>query len=420
MQRLYVYYEKFLVGKLHYDEELVYSFTYDASWLKNPKKFPLSLALPLSAEPFGNRLTLSFFENLLPEGEVRESIKRQQHLESTFDFLEKFGQDSAGAIVITPQEDYDADIQHGARNEVDITKIYAAIEQHQPVAQALAEMKHQYLSLAGAQDKFPVIHENRKFYIPTHSAPTTHVVKIPIWRFGVKESVFNEYYCMELARQVGMEIPPCDIIPGKHPLFIIQRYDRYKDKAGTVHRIHQQDFCQAQGITSEKKYEDKGGPSIKQNYDFIVQNTPSKSRLKNINQFIDWICFNLIIGNNDSHSKNISFLLQESGNELSPMYDLICTAIYPKLKRDFSFRIGDRTEFSKIGKNQIEMMESELNLKTSTFQKRLQTMSEKIIDHKDIVASDMKLKYPQVKIMARISALIEKRVRSLRKQGGLL
>ena len=87
---------------------------------------------------------------------------------------------------------------------------------------------------------------------------------MPIFRNGVKDSVYNEYFSMTLARLVGLPVPHCEINEDHdHPLYIVERYDRTQE-AGRINRIHQQDFCQAQGVTSEFKYESKGGPSIGQ------------------------------------------------------------------------------------------------------------------------------------------------------------
>ena len=93
MNKLNVFYEKSLVGTLFRDDDLVYSFNYSDSWLKDKNAFQLSLAMPLQKESFGNKITLSFFENLLPEGEAREAIEKSQDTKSAFDFLKKFGKD---------------------------------------------------------------------------------------------------------------------------------------------------------------------------------------------------------------------------------------------------------------------------------------------------------------------------------------
>ena len=278
-----------------------------------------------------------------------------------------------------------------------------------------------YLSLAGAQDKFPAILENEKLYLPKNSAPTTHIVKVPIHRKGVKESVFNEYYCMELARKIGFNVPNCQVLgEGSHPLFVVNRYDRFLDKKGNVHRIHQQDFCQAQGITSEEKYEAKGGPSIKDNYELIKNNVYFKKRLDSLHTFLDLICFNLLIGNNDSHSKNISFLMVDGKIELAPFYDLLSTAVYPSLKRQFSFRIGDRDEGSRIGKNQFEMLDAELDVKIGAMAERMQIVHDKVMAVKDAVAKRVSDEHKGVKVFKKISEEIHDRSKSLKFQKAIL
>ncbi len=75
-----------------------------------------------------------------------------------------------------------------------------------------------------------------------------------------------------------------------------------------------------------------------------------RQRKESIYASLDWICFNLLILNNDSHSKNISLLLKDGKIELAPFYDFLSTGIYPSLKRHFSFKIGDRREPSRISK----------------------------------------------------------------------
>ena len=72
MRSLNVFYESQLVGRMKEDDELVYSFEYADSWLASGNRVALSLAMPMTQKVFGNRITRSFFENLLPEGEVRE------------------------------------------------------------------------------------------------------------------------------------------------------------------------------------------------------------------------------------------------------------------------------------------------------------------------------------------------------------
>lgn len=421
MKKLNVFFEAQKVGELRRNEELIYSFSYDKRWLDHPERFALSLVMPLQEMEFGNKVTLSFFENLLPEGDVREAISRAHHIDGDFEFLKEFGKDCAGAIIISSEEVSPFTEHSNEKKPINMENVYKAIDQNHSVADVVADMNPGYLSLAGAQDKFPAIFQDNKFYLPVDGTPTTHIVKVPIQRQGIKESVYNEYYCMELARAIGLGIPKCQVVgKGSHPLFVIDRYDRFIDEQKKIHRIHQQDFCQAQGVISENKYESRGGPRIKDNFDIIMKNVYFRNRVEATYNFLDWICFNLLIGNNDSHSKNISLVLRGGKIELAPLYDLISTVVYPKLKNEFAFTIGDRNEFSKIGKKQFEMLDKELGLKVGTMTERMQLVHDKVMEVKDEVAQNILGEYKEVKIIKRIQEEIGVRAKSLKLQKAIL
>src|SRR5690606_20997181 len=134
MNTLNVFYEKVKVGELSRNEDLVYSFTYTSDWLNYEKKFPLSLPLPLRKEPYGNKHTLSFFEKLLPEGEVRNVIERTHQVESSYEFLREFGQDCAGAVIVTDKKRSPFTGNIREKILIDMDKVYQAIEQHHSVA----------------------------------------------------------------------------------------------------------------------------------------------------------------------------------------------------------------------------------------------------------------------------------------------
>lgn len=417
MSALFVFYENQRVGVLLRDENLISSFSYDEQWQRSPNSFPLSLAMPLSEKSFANKITLSFFENLIPEGEVLDALEQDHNIHGTFEFLERFGQDCAGAISVTPNERFSYHPHNAPLQKIELEDIYRAIGNRESIAVVVSEMDHGYLSLAGAQDKFAGIFKEGSLYLPTQGAPTTHIIKTPILRRGIKESVYNEYYCMELARAIGLNVAACSILDGDYPLFITERYDRFKDSQNLVHRIHQQDFCQAQGVISEAKYEFKGGPSIKNNYELLLNHVSATKRISALHEFLSWICFNLIIGNNDSHSKNISLLVVDNKNELAPFYDLLCTAIYDSLHKEFSFKIGDRYDVAKIGLNQFTMLEDNLGIKKGSFTQRIKDTRELITTHKDRVLEQLMDHHPNAKIPKRISALIDKRAKGLRQQG---
>ena len=119
----------------------------------------------------------------------------------------------AGAIVLSRHSGGIPNPDPTQLIELDMAKVYAAVEAKESVADAIAAMNPGYLSLAGAQDKFAAVYKEGRFFLPTQGGPTTHIIKPPIQHSGIKESVYNEYYCMELARAVGLHVPACFVLP---------------------------------------------------------------------------------------------------------------------------------------------------------------------------------------------------------------
>jgi serine/threonine-protein kinase HipA len=149
---------------------------------------------------------------------------------------------------------------------------------------------------------------------------------------------------MRLAAVVGLNVPAVDIIEGESPLFVVERFDRVQTKTG-ISRIHQQDFCQAQGITSLKKYKSDRGPTFADNYNLVKAH--SSAPIPDLNQLLKWLIYNLVIGNNDSHSKNLAFLQKEEEVRLAPFYDLLSTSIYKEIGQNFVFKIGGQNLWFK-------------------------------------------------------------------------
>src|SRR5262249_6619576 len=138
--------------------------------------------------------------------------------------------------------------------------------------------------------------------LPLGGAPSTHILKPAVERFeGV---VFNEALCMKLASAVGLPTAPVEIrsVDGTDYL-LVERYDRvhYKGPDGEpiLERLHQEDFCQAQNIVSEMKYQKEGGPSLKQC--FTLLRSVSSTPVIDLARLLDAVIFNYIVGNNDAH-----------------------------------------------------------------------------------------------------------------------
>lgn len=416
MKNLNVFFEDKLVGVFSQDDEMIHSFKYASEWINNEGSFPISISMPLQKVEFGNKITLAFFENLLPEGNVRAILEKWHHSEGAFNTLSKYGEDCAGALVITSKKSPPKPKTKEANLEIELSEIYDSIDENKGAVDLIADKNPGYLSIAGAQDKFPCIFENGKIYLPKSGEPTTHIVKTPISMKGIKESVYNEYFCMKLASKIGLSVPSVHVLDGVHPLFLVERYDRHL-VGKVMKRIHQQDFCQALGILSSEKYESDGGPSFETDFKLMIENVTARKRVESTFRLIDWFCFNLLIGNNDSHSKNISFLMIDGKYELSPFYDLISTAIYPTLDAKFSFKIGGVSTFTSIGAKALSAEEKKLGIKEGTLIERMNLVYQGIVKHQDEIIKEMNGEFPKAKIHKRIKELIHNRAKKFRRAG---
>lgn len=417
MSELYIHYEDLLACTIHEDKDGIPALTYSPQWRLSNQAFPMSLALEIREEPHRGKAVRSFLENLLPEGEQRRQIEMLAELPSNddFAFLERFGEDCAGALTISK---YSQPQQATRKNTDEIVVSYAAIEraieEGRPIQYALdIDGELPPFSLAGAQAKFPCIIRDDKIVLPAAGKPTTHIIKLPI-RAGEKllDSVENEYLCMLLAAKSGLDVPQVRIVGEKIPLFCIDRFDRGKDGPNTK-RIHIQDICQALGKTSKEKYERHGGPSFAGCYEIVRDNS---SRIPaDVLSLLDWIGFNLAIGNNDSHAKNLSLIYQDRNLRLAPYYDLICTTLYPQYSQNFAFKIGEVTSWEKVSHKQIESFAKQSGLTAAIVMRRWKEMFLKIETAipaiKPLAGSNPTLK----KSFGKIEKETEKRIATLRR-----
>ena len=76
-----------------------------------------------------------------------------------------------------------------------------------------------------------------------------------------------------------------------------------------------------------------------------------------------WLIFNLVIGNNNSHSKNLAFLQTEEGIRVAPFYDLLSTSVYKEIGQNFAFKIGGQKSWFKLKRRLFDKLSSELELR---------------------------------------------------------
>jgi serine/threonine-protein kinase HipA len=378
---LSVWWDGAVVGALQIDEHGDLAFAYDAAWLADPTKPAISISLPKRAEPFNRRETRPFFAGLLPEEGQREAVARALGVSKANDFrlLEQLGGDVAGALTLWPEgEAPPAAGGLGAAEPLDDARLVEILD-ILPTRPFLAgEEEGLRLSLAGAQQKLPVVLVNGRIALPAPGEPSTHILKPPISRLpGTTE---NEALAMRLASAVGLEAAPVEPRrTGDRPYLLVERYDRMVSADGAVQRIHQEDFCQALGIAPEKKYASEGGPTFPPCFELVRRACAKPARA--VLRLLDAAIFNVIVGNADAHGKNFSLLYGPRGGiEFAPLYDLMCTAAYPDVHAKLAMKVGKRALLEEFTPSTWEDFGREIDMGAPFVRRRATALAERTLD----------------------------------------
>ena len=351
-------------------------FWYAAQWLQQPHARALSASLPLQTTPFDDRNTRAFFAGLLPEGQMRRLLARQFQVSLNNDFalLDQIGGECAGAVTFLPPGQ---PLRPSAAPDVrwlSDTALLAMLAEL-PRRPMLAGDDGLRLSLAGAQDKVPVVVAGDRIGVPRHGTPSTHILKPAI--HGIADSVMNEGFCLALASAMQLHTAHSRIagVEGRQFL-LVERYDRTLDANGAVRRLHQEDFCQALGVAPEMKYQNEGGPSLAQCFDLVRRVTrPSASQVLRL---LDYVIFNALVGNHDAHGKNFSLLYDGKQSTLAPFYDVLSTAVYPELTPKMAMKLGSKYQFKEVQARHWDQFAQEAGLSVAQTRKRVLELAKKL------------------------------------------
>ena len=427
---LHVFHADRLIGRLGYDsEEQLYSFQYDEGWRQDAAAFDLAPLLPRAERAHSGSTVRFFFSNLLPEGEMLEIVSRSHGVSkyNPFGLLRKIGAECAGALKIL-----DSDVASPDGNSykrVTAGELSARAKADAP--DVLANLGGKFrMSLAGVQDKLPaLLAADGTVAVPDVGSASAHILKPNNrqWRTFPHTAV-NEHFCMELARRAGMDVPRSTLIRVPEPLYVVERFDRiftpplefehkgdqFELRGEPIHRLHQIDVCQLLGLPPTQKYENPEfetapGPDIS-----TVTKTLSNATgetLKVRQGIIEWVVFNYLIGNSDSHAKNISMLWKNGRWVLAPAYDLLSVAVYsedPEKLHDFAFNIGGETRYGWItGSNWLEFAKG-LSVNYRYVQGVLRRLSKQLVIEADALLQELSpaIDEEERNLLARITKLI--------------
>ena len=379
-----VYLQSDLVGHLVQDTGGQMRFQYGESWLDGPGPAPLSQSLPLRRERFSQKECRGYFGGLLPEASNREIVARNLGVSARNDYamLKEIGGECAGAVTFAPTGDRLPENRHSDR-KLSSTELAGVLRdlRKRPL---LAGQEGIRQSLAGAQDKVAVCLSGDEISLALDGAPSTHVLKPAVERF--EGMVQNESLCMRLAAAIGLPTAKVEArsVEGMDYL-LVERYDRVYRKDSihgpVLERLHQEDFCQALGTVSEMKYQNEGGPSLKQC--FALLRKVSSAPVIDLARLLDAVIFNYLVGNNDAHGKNFSLLYRGLGTDhphvgLAPLYDILSTVYYPELSRTMAMKLGGEYSSEKVWPHNFEQLAEDAGLAKPLVIRRVAEMIDEI------------------------------------------
>ena len=383
-------------------------FCYASDWLVQPGAVALSNSLPLQAQPFDDRTARPFFAGLLPEGQMRRLIARQFQVSNQNDFalLDRIGGECAGAVTfLEPGQALPELVSGDQVNWLNDEEVVAILDEL-PRRPMLAGTDGLRLSLAGAQDKLPVVFDGFRIGIPRNGTPSSHILKPAI--AAVEDSVSNEGFCMALAQAMQLKPARSTIrcVLGR-PFLLVERYDRAVDTQGQRQRIHQEDFCQALGVVPEMKYQNEGGPDLAQCFGLVRSAT--RPSAPEVLRLFDCVIFNALIGNHDAHAKNFSLLYIGDKPVLSPFYDLLSTAVYPTLTPKMAMKIGGKYKFSEVQARHWDRFAEDIGLTKAQARRRVLKLARSLPAIANKLRRDPQKGFSGKVLIDRIHDLIEQR-----------
>ena len=326
---LKVFYNDILVGTLAKTPDRVVAFEYDSDWLNNGFSIsPFSLPLIKKVfipkyDPFGG--LFGVFNDSLPDAWGRLLVDRlflkNKINPAQIDNLNRLAvvqESGMGALTYKPEHKFESE---NNISDYDILAQECSKILESQNSENLDELFKLGGSSGGARPKILTSIDNEDWIIkfPSSSDPKN---------IGEKE-----YQYSLCAKDCGINMTETRLFPSKvcSGYFGIKRFDRKNGKK--VHMVSSSGLLE----TSHRF------PNL--DYNTLMKLTLELTRnYQDIEQLFRLMCFNVFAHNRDDHSKNFSFLFDDTKKEwhLSPAYDLTYS---------FSFNGEHATTINGEGKN---------------------------------------------------------------------
>jgi serine/threonine-protein kinase HipA len=374
------------VGRVRQDARGKLAFSYAPGWREDADAFPLSLSMPLAVADHHDAAIRPFLEGLLPDnGDTLRAWGSRFHVShnNPFSLLRFVGEECPGAIQFARPERVESLLGDAEETvdwlcEPEIAERLRALRLNPGASRALGDAG--YFSLAGAQPKTALLWDGTRWGIPSGRTPTTHILKPPAVHYdGFAD---NEHVCLRLAEALGLRVANTRVGWFEDEVaIVVERYDRLRT-GGEVIRVHQEDTCQALGISPRTKYENEGGPGAIPLIQVIREHGSQPD--DDVATLVDALALNWVIGGTDAHAKNYSLLIAPHGQvRLAPLYDIVSALPYHQFdirKLRLAMRIGGEYSLWRIGRRHWERFAAAAALDAESVVARVREVADAVPD----------------------------------------
>ncbi len=301
-------------------------FGYAAAYLDRADRTPLSVRFPLREDPYAGPDVAHWLWNLLPDdAEVLARWCRRYGVrpDRPLGLLgTDVGAECAGAVQFSPPE-RTADLLNtaGGLQEISEGELWEGLRvlRRDASFRFACAYGDSGRSLAGMQPKDALAWAGDRWAVPWGKRATTHILKVD--RPTFRHEALVEHVTLQMARHLGLAAAESRVLHGEEfDAIALRRFDRREVEDGNgPERIHQEDFCQALGLSPAGRYQHFGGATVGDCAEIVA--AFGGAAATNSARLRDSVLFRWLVADTDGHGKNTGILLSGAARALTPLYD---------------------------------------------------------------------------------------------------
>jgi serine/threonine-protein kinase HipA len=345
------------------------SYKYSLDYLENLCNLPISLAMPLSKNEYCIKNTSNkdeynvaerFLEGLVPTNSNRlaEIIRNKKLANTAFNSLYVKGMEQIGALQFVPE------------GEALPAPVYVPTNQ-QEIGEKLSNLRNNRRfddnfddndalsgkSAAGEQDKIlRTRFDSGELLYPKYTGISNLIIKPGYLKDEAQ--AYNEHFCTSILGEIGLRVAKTSFeYFDNEGALVSKRFDRIGTSTDTLSRIHQEDiFSLTEFDFVADKYE-----TIDPHEPYI---TTVMKRLNELDstqklalEFVEQVFANFLIGNDDSHLRNLALMRYQDGSfQMTPMYDVSSIYLEKNIqrKKEFSLLIGNSLDLDNFSIDRLK------------------------------------------------------------------